>query len=107
MIEVSVQQGVVLYTHDLEARTSELVRCFKHEGQECPRCDSSGYRPRKRCGGCGGFAARPSEGGKALQPYRPAKSWEEARSLSLYCQERIHRFASLEPPLVALQGMEG
>ncbi len=25
----------------------ELVECFRHEGEECPRCDGSGYSPVK------------------------------------------------------------
>ncbi len=79
-----------------EAGTSELVQCFKHEGEDCARCDGSGYRPRKRCAGCGEPAGRPSERGKALQPSRPARSWEEARSLPLYCRECNPRFASLK-----------
>ena len=29
------------------------VPCFRHEGEECPRCDGSGTRPLKRCAGCG------------------------------------------------------
>ena len=63
-----------------------LVKCFRHEGADCPRCDGSGYRPRsKRCAGCSQPTGRPSEGGKALRPKRTAKSWEEARSLPLYC----------------------
>ena len=36
-----------------------------HEGEDCPRCDGSGFRPRKRCAGCGEPAGRPSEGGQA------------------------------------------
>jgi hypothetical protein len=51
---------------DPEVRNSELVRCFRHEGQDCPRCDGSGYRPRKHCVGCGEPAGRPSQGSKAL-----------------------------------------
>jgi len=43
-----------------------LVRCFRHEGEGCPRCDGSGYRPRNRCAGCGEPAGQPSRGGKAL-----------------------------------------
>jgi hypothetical protein len=45
----------------------ELVECFRHEGEECPLCDGSGFRPRKRCEGCGEHAGRPSEGSKALR----------------------------------------
>ena len=81
---------------DLEARTSKLVQCFKHDGEDCGRRDGSGYRPRKRCAGCGEPSGRPAEGGKALQPSRAAKSWEEARSLPLYCRECNPRFASLK-----------
>jgi hypothetical protein len=44
----------------------ELVRCFQHEGDDCPRCDGSGFRSRKRCEGCGESSGRPSEGGRAL-----------------------------------------
>ncbi len=48
------------------AQAPEMVGCFRHEGEECSRCDGSGYRPRKRCGGCGKPSGRPSNGGKAL-----------------------------------------
>ena len=90
-----------------EAGTSELVRCFRHEGEACARCDGSGFRPRKYCVGCGEPSGKPSEGSKALQPSRAAKSWEEVRSLPLYCRECNPRFAPLEAELVALQRMEG
>lgn len=95
MIEMSVQQGVVLDTTDPEVRNPELWWCFRHEGEDCPRCDGSCYRPRKRCAGCGEPSGKPSEGGQALQPSRIAKSWEEARSLPLYCRECNPRFSSL------------
>jgi hypothetical protein len=45
---------------------AEMVEFFRHEGEDCPRCDGTGYRPRRRCEGCGESAGRPSEGGKAL-----------------------------------------
>jgi hypothetical protein len=107
VIEVSVQQDAVLSTSDPEAHTSELVRCYRHEGEDCARCDSSGYRTRKRCAGCGEPSGKPSEGSKALQPSRAANSWEVGRSLPLYCRECNPRFAPLEAALVALQRMEG
>ena len=68
------------------AQRPELVECFRHEGEECPRCDGSGYRPRKLCAGCG-------EAAKVLQAARAAKSWEEARTLPLYCAGCNPRFA--------------
>ena len=40
----------------------ELVECFRHEGEECPRCDGLGFRPIKRCAGCGEAAGSVSEG---------------------------------------------
>src|SRR5918996_2260582 len=43
----------------------ELVECFRHKGEECPRCDGSGFRPRKRCAGCGEPSGRPSQGGNS------------------------------------------
>jgi NAD-dependent SIR2 family protein deacetylase len=68
------------------ARTPKMVECLRQEGEGCPRCDGSGYRPRKVCAGCG-------EPAKALQAARSAKSWEEARSLPLYCSGCNPRFA--------------
>ncbi len=81
---------------DPEACTSEHIQCFKHDGEDCPRCDGSGYRPRKHCAGCSEPAGSASKGGKALQPACAAKTWEEARSLPLYCRECNPRFASLK-----------
>jgi hypothetical protein len=40
----------------------EQVDCFRHEGEECPRCDGAGYRERRRCAGCGEAAGSASEG---------------------------------------------
>src|SRR5215217_6988527 len=44
----------------------EVVECLRHEGEECPCCDGSGIRPRRRYEGCGEPFGRPSEGGRAL-----------------------------------------
>ena len=70
------------------ARPPELVECLRHEGEECPLCDGSGYRPRKLCTGCG-------EPAKALQVARGAESWEEAQTLPLYCSGCNPRFVGM------------
>jgi hypothetical protein len=45
-----------------EESPEQLVECFRHEGEECPRCDGSGFRPRKYCAGCGEPAGSISQG---------------------------------------------
>jgi hypothetical protein len=40
----------------------ELVACPRHDQEGYPRCDGSGYRPLKRCTGCGEPAGSISEG---------------------------------------------
>ena len=85
--------------------TPELVRCFRHERAECPRCDGSGFRPRAKCASCGALAGRPSQGGKALSPDRSAKSCKELGSLPLYCMDCNPRF--FRAGLTLLEGMGG
>lgn len=53
------------------------VKCFGHEGKGCPRCDGSGYRPRKHCAGCGEPSGRPSQGGKALMGMPNVRGWDQ------------------------------
>ena len=72
---------------------TEFVWCFRHEGEDCPRCDGSGVRLRARCSSCGVPAGCPSQGGKALSSERGAKNWEERRSLPLYCMDCNPRFS--------------
>ncbi len=45
-----------------QQESPELVECFRHEGEDCPRCDGSGFRPRKHCAACGGPSGRIPEG---------------------------------------------
>ena len=84
---------------------TEFVRCFRHEGVSCARCDGLGFRSRKHCAGCGVPAGYPSRGRKALQPERGAKSCKELRSLPLYCMDCNPRF--LKARLTLLEGMGG
>ena len=65
MIDVSLARSA----HE----SPDIVKCFRHEGAECPRCDGSGYRPRKYCAGCGEPSGRPSRGGKALLGLRNSR----------------------------------
>jgi hypothetical protein len=83
----------------------ELIRCFRCEGDECPKCGGSGFRERKRCAGCEVPAGHPSQSGKALQPERGVKSWKKLRSLPLYCMDCNPRF--LRTGLALFEGMGG
>ena len=67
MIEISVARSAQ------EESPEKLVECFRHEGEDCPRCDGSGYRLRKRCEGCGEPSGRPSEGGRVLMGLKNAR----------------------------------
>jgi hypothetical protein len=77
VIEASLSQGAVLDTCGAEAQNPHLVHCFRHEGEGCPRCDGSGYRPRRYCAGCGEPAGRPSQGGKVLMGLRNRRGREQ------------------------------
>jgi hypothetical protein len=71
--------------------SSELVACFRHEGEECPRCDGSGFRPRKQCEGCGehrSLKRNPADG-------------------LMYCLECNPRFVGADRALSVLDGMGG
>jgi predicted amidophosphoribosyltransferase len=77
VIEATIHQGVHDNTPVPEVRHPELVRCSRHEGENCPRCDASGYRQRRYCAGCGEPAGRPSRGGKALMGLRNRRGWDQ------------------------------
>ena len=81
MIGFSVPEGTVIDVPRPELGNRELVQCFRHEGEECPRCEGSGYRPRKCCARCGTPSGRRSEGGRALIGLRNRRGWDQP----LYC----------------------
>ena len=98
MIEATIHEGVVVNTPEPEVRNLELVRCFRHKGEACPRCDGSGYRTRKYCTGCGEPAGRPSQGGKALMGLRNRRG----RDQPFYC---LHCHPELGRGVAVLEGM--
>ncbi|WP_047866609.1 hypothetical protein [Rubrobacter aplysinae] len=76
MIEDSVAQG-----HG--PQNPEQAECFRCEGENCRRCDGSGWRNRSRCAGCGEPSGKPSEGGKALGGLRNRRGKDQP----MYCME--------------------
>src|SRR5215208_1521521 len=63
--------------HPAQEESLELVECPRHQGEDCPRCEGSGFRPRRRCEGCGKPSGRPSEGGRALIGLKNARSKDQ------------------------------
>ncbi len=98
MIDATIQEGVEKDTPSAKVRNPELVRCFRHEGEDCPRCDGSGDRPRKHCAGCGEPAGRPGRGGKALMGLRNRRG----RNQPFYC---LNCHPELGRALAVLEGM--
>ena len=75
---------------DPKVRNPELVRCFRHEGEGCPRCNGSGYRPRSHCAECGELAGRPSQGAKALMGLRNRRGRDQP-FYCLHCHPELGR----------------
>ena len=83
--------------------SSELGECPRHEGEECPRCDGSGFRPRRRCEGCGEPSGRPSQGGKALVGLKNRRGLDQP----MYCLSCHPELGGTTGDLTMLEGMGG
>ena len=76
MIEISLARSA-------QEESPELVECFRHEGEECPHCDGSGFKPRKHCARCGEPAESISQGTGA--PLVKDRRTEEGRFYHVRC----------------------
>jgi hypothetical protein len=101
VIEATIQQGVQKDIPVPEARNPELVRCFRHEDEGCPRCGGSGHRPRGHCARCAEPTGRPSQGGKALMGLRNCRGRDQA-SYYLDCHPELS-----SGELAVLEGVGG
>ena len=79
------------------------TRCFRHEGEDCPRCDGSGHRPRRRCAGCGEPSGRPSEGGRALMGLKNARGKDQP----MWCNHCHPEHHSIDAVWFCLEWMGG
>jgi hypothetical protein len=84
-------------------QSPESVECFRHEGDRCPRCDGSGFRPLKHCEGCGEPAGHPSEGGRALMGLKNARGQDQPM-WCLHCHPEHHFIDSVWSSLERLCG---
>ena len=100
MIDATIQQGVEKVTPASEVWNLQLVQCLQHEGEDCPRYDGSGYRPRRDCAGCGEPAGRPGRDGKAMMRLRNRWGWEQP----FYC---LGCHTELGYELTVPEGMSG
>jgi hypothetical protein len=76
VIEVSLARSA-------QEASPKLVECFRHEGDDCPRCDGSGFKSREYCAGCGEPAGSISQGTGA--PLVEDRRTEEGRFYHVRC----------------------
>jgi hypothetical protein len=86
-----------------EESPEKLVECFRHEGENCPRCDGSGFRYRRHCAGCGEPAGRPSQGGKALLGLKNRRGFDQP----MYCLSCHPELGGNPEDLTMLERMGG
>ena len=81
----------------------ELVACFRHESEECPRCDGSGFGPRRHCAGCGEPSGKPSQDGKALVGLKNQRGVDQP----MYCLSCHPELGGTPGDLAMLERMGG
>jgi len=86
---IEVLMAEISLARSAQESPEELVECFWHEGEECPRCDGLGYRPRKHCAGCGEPSGKPSEGGRALMGLKNRRDKDQPM-WCLHCHPEHH-----------------
>ena len=86
-----------------QEKSPEVVECFRHEGEECPRCDGSGYRPRKHCARCGEPSGKPSEGGRALMGLKNLRDKDQPM-WCLHCHPEHHLVDAVWSCLERMEG---
>jgi hypothetical protein len=63
--------------------TAALVKCFRCAGDDCPQCDGTCYRERKRCEKCGEPSGRMSEGLRPLVDLRTPATADRSTTLAV------------------------
>jgi hypothetical protein len=86
-----------------ESPEKKLVECSRHEGEECPRCNGTGFRPRRYCAGCWEPSGRPSQGGKALMGLKNRRGLDQP----MYCLTCHPELGGSTEDLAMLERMGG
>jgi hypothetical protein len=86
-----------------ESTTEERVECFRCSGEDCPKCEGTGYRERKRCAGCGEPSGSISEGDRPLLGLRNNRD----RNQPMWCIHCHPEFRFVDAVWSGLERMDG